>query len=128
MIDCSHGNSEKKHERQISVAEDVAKQLASLETAHNILGVMIESNLVEGKQSIPVEGPTFLKYGQSITDACISWTATIGVLDRLREGVQARRKLRKFHANGYSNGPTVHIPISNSDFNHLNSLPSLASR
>jgi len=125
MIDCSHGNSEKKHERQIIVAEDVAKQLASPETAHNILGVMIESHLVEGKQSIPVEGPSFLKYGQSITDACISWQDTVKILDRLRQGVQDRRKLR-LSLNGHSNGPTIHIPIS--DFNNLDQLPSNANR
>ncbi|CAD6568423.1 MAG: hypothetical protein CYPHOPRED_002559 [Cyphobasidiales sp. Tagirdzhanova-0007] len=94
MIDCSHGNSQKKHERQIIVADDVVKQLASLETAFSIAGVMIESNLVEGSQKIPPEGPAGLKYGQSITDACLDWEATVKVLDNLREGVRARRQLR----------------------------------
>lgn len=68
MIDCSHGNSEKKHDRQPLVAEDVANQLGNAETGFAIAGVMIESNLVEGKQAIPAEGPAGLKYGQSVTD------------------------------------------------------------
>jgi 3-deoxy-7-phosphoheptulonate synthase len=59
------------------------------------MGVMIESNLVEGRQDIPVSGPVGLKYGQSVTDACISWEMTVPVLDRLREGVRARRELFK---------------------------------
>lgn len=56
------------------------------------MGVMIESNLVEGRQDIPASGPAGLKYGQSVTDACISWETTVPVLDRLREGVRARRE------------------------------------
>jgi 3-deoxy-7-phosphoheptulonate synthase len=56
-----------------------------------IMGVMIESNLVEGRQDIPAAGPTGLKYGQSVTDACISWESTIPALDLLRRGVQSRR-------------------------------------
>ena len=56
-----------------------------------ILGVMIESNIHEGKQSVPPEGPAGLKYGVSITDACISLEQTLPLLDNLREGVKARR-------------------------------------
>jgi 3-deoxy-7-phosphoheptulonate synthase len=56
------------------------------------MGVMLESNLLEGRQDIPAAGPAGLKYGQSVTDACISWEQTVPILDRLREGVQARRK------------------------------------
>ncbi|GAA5968723.1 hypothetical protein JCM21900_000451 [Sporobolomyces salmonicolor] len=93
MIDCSHGNSEKKHERQVIVADSIAQQLGDRETCENIMGVMIESHLVEGKQSIPASGPHNLVYGQSVTDACINWTTTVQVLDNLRAGVQARRKL-----------------------------------
>lgn len=52
---------------------------------------MIESNLVEGRQDIGSGGVEGLTYGQSITDACISWDTTVGVLERLREGVRARR-------------------------------------
>ncbi|CAE6484272.1 unnamed protein product [Rhizoctonia solani] len=91
MIDCSHGNSSKQHQRQVEVADDIASQLESSDTAPYIMGVMIESNLVEGRQNIPSTGPAGLKYGQSVTDACISWETTIPVLDRLRAGVQARR-------------------------------------
>ena len=56
------------------------------------MGVMIESNLIEGRQDIPASGPAGLKYGQSVTDACISWESTVPVLDRLREGVRGRRE------------------------------------
>jgi len=91
MIDCSHGNSSKQHEKQVEVANDIAVQLESSDTAPFIIGVMIESNLVEGRQNLPPSGRAGLKYGQSVTDACISWEATVPVLERLREGVRARR-------------------------------------
>ncbi|KDE05598.1 3-deoxy-7-phosphoheptulonate synthase [Microbotryum lychnidis-dioicae p1A1 Lamole] len=91
MIDCSHGNSEKKHERQVIVADSIAEQLGNSRTASNIIGVMIESHLVAGKQSIPAEGPVGLTYGQSVTDACIDWQTTVQVLDTLRKGVHQRR-------------------------------------
>ncbi|KAF7979672.1 hypothetical protein HWV62_41667 [Athelia sp. TMB] len=100
MIDCSHGNSSKQHQKQVEVAEDIAKQLESGETAPYIMGVMVESNLVEGRQDIPASGPAGLKYGQSVTDACISWETTVPLLNRLREGVQGRRKLVKAQALG----------------------------
>ncbi|KAG6918320.1 hypothetical protein DXG01_015178 [Tephrocybe rancida] len=91
MIDCSHGNSSKQHGKQVEVAADIATQLESEDTASMIMGVMLESNLVEGRQDIPPSGPSGLKYGQSVTDACLSWEATVPALDRLREGVRARR-------------------------------------
>ena len=74
--------------------------MESEETSSMIMGVMLESNLVEGRQDIPASGPAELRYGQSVTDACISWEATIPVLERLREGVRARRELvkRKFRS------------------------------
>jgi len=100
MIDCSHGNSSKQHQRQVVVAEDVAKQLESGETSNMIMGVMLESNLVEGRQDIPASGPAGLKYGQSVTDACIAWESTVGVLDRLREGVRSRRENVRRSARG----------------------------
>lgn len=59
------------------------------------MGVMLESNLVEGRQDIPPNGLASLKYGQSVTDACISWETTIPTLERLREGVRGRRALAK---------------------------------
>lgn len=69
-----------------------ANQLESGDTANKIMGVMIESNLVEGRQDIPPDGPAGLKYGQSVTDACIAWDATVQALDRLRAAVQVRRE------------------------------------
>ncbi|KAA1137450.1 hypothetical protein PGTUg99_015733 [Puccinia graminis f. sp. tritici] len=91
MVDCSHGNSEKKHERQLVVAEDLANQLENPETQDSIMGVMIESNLVEGKQSLEALGPNKLAYGQSITDACLDWESTKKALDRLKAAVSQRR-------------------------------------
>ncbi|KAF8158353.1 hypothetical protein B0H34DRAFT_708400 [Crassisporium funariophilum] len=98
MIDCSHGNSSKQHHKQVEVAVDIARQMESEDTSSNIMGVMLESNLVEGRQDIPIHGHTGLKYGQSVTDACISWQVTVPVLERLREGVRARRELVKANA------------------------------
>ncbi|KAJ3115187.1 hypothetical protein HK098_007039 [Nowakowskiella sp. JEL0407] len=100
MIDCSHGNSSKDHKRQGVVAQDIANQLADKSadsTGNNIFGVMIESHINEGRQNIPSEGPKALKYGVSITDACIGWEDTIKVLDALREGVRARRSGKSDH-------------------------------
>jgi len=87
MVDCSHGNSEKKHENQMKVVKSLEEQLSTgKKEAGNIVGVMLESNLVAGKQSIPSSGPQDLTYGQSVTDACIDWETTVEALDRLRKG------------------------------------------
>ncbi|KAI7816450.1 3-deoxy-7-phosphoheptulonate synthase [Gamsiella multidivaricata] len=92
MIDCSHGNSSKVFSRQMIVAEDIAKQLATSDISGDaITGVMIESHLKEGRQDIPESGPQGLVYGQSVTDACISWENTVELLNNLREGVRQRR-------------------------------------
>ncbi|ETW81765.1 hypothetical protein HETIRDRAFT_318732 [Heterobasidion irregulare TC 32-1] len=107
MIDCSHGNSSKQHRRQIDVAEDIAQQLESGDTGSFIMGVMLESNIVEGRQDIPAAGPVGLKYGQSVTDACISWEATVPVLDRLREGVRGRRNAVWKAARGINAGSEI---------------------
>eukprot|EP01136_Pigoraptor_vietnamica_P012386 Opistho-1_new@52254 len=72
MIDCSHGNSLKLHTNQPKVAHDIAEQLAT--GCDDIFGVMIESNLCEGRQNVPPGGPSQLEYGKSITDACVGWT------------------------------------------------------
>jgi len=89
MIDCSHANSQKKHDNQPIVAKDIADQMAA--GCQEIFGVMIESNLTEGRQDL-VEGQADkLKYGVSITDACINWAATEGVLKVLADAVNARR-------------------------------------
>lgn len=87
MIDCSHGNSRKDYRRQAEVACEVADQIAS--GAPSICGVMLESHLVEGRQDL-VEGKP-LTYGQSITDACISWEATVPILEQLATAIRQRR-------------------------------------
>ena len=87
MIDFSHGNSEKDHERQALVAADVAAQLAA--GSDNIFGVMMESHIVAGRQDL-VAGRA-ATYGQSITDACVSWETTTQILGQLAEAVRARR-------------------------------------
>ncbi|KAM7187134.1 hypothetical protein V8F33_011392 [Rhypophila sp. PSN 637] len=81
MVDCSHGNSLKNHKNQPKVAAELAEQIEKGEQA--IMGVMIESNIGEGNQKVPKEGPQGLKYGVSITDACIGWEDTTSVLDLL---------------------------------------------
>ena len=91
MVDFSHANSGKQHERQRDVCRDVATQLASGEEA--LSGVMIESHLVAGRQDV-VEGRP-LVYGQSITDACIGWDDTVEMLEELAEAVAARRANRR---------------------------------
>jgi len=89
MIDCSHGNSSKVPRNQISVASNIANQIAV--GSHNIIGVMIESNIVEGRQDIPLAGPSGLLYGQSITDGCINFGDTEIVLQNLAIAVRTRR-------------------------------------
>ena len=87
MIDFSHANSGKDHHKQGSVCRDVADQLAGGD--RRIMGVMIESNLVAGSQSL-VNGKA-LVYGQSITDACIDWAETHTLLRELASAVKKRR-------------------------------------
>ncbi len=91
MVDCSHANSSKQHQRQIDVAKDIASQLAS--GSHQIFGVMIESHINEGAQKFTPgkDNPADLQYGTSITDACINWNDSVNVLDILAEGVKKRR-------------------------------------
>lgn len=90
MVDCSHGNSLKDHKNQPKVAKVLGDQIRDGETA--IMGVMIESNINEGAQKVPAEGKSGLKYGVSITDACINWEDTEVVLKDLAEAVAARRE------------------------------------
>jgi 3-deoxy-7-phosphoheptulonate synthase len=87
MIDFSHANSLKQCHRQIIVGEDVAGQIASGD--HRIMGVMIESHLKAGRQDV-IDGQP-LTYGQSITDACLSWDDTLPLLKSLAEAVKKRR-------------------------------------
>ncbi|MGH8018073.1 MAG: 3-deoxy-7-phosphoheptulonate synthase [Opitutaceae bacterium] len=88
MVDCSHANSGRDPARQALVAADLAAQIAAGERA--LVGVMLESNLVEGRQDAG-QGKS-LVFGQSVTDACIGWTDTTEVLRVLASAVRARRK------------------------------------
>jgi 3-deoxy-7-phosphoheptulonate synthase len=88
MIDLSHANSNKDYKRQGIVCHDVAGQIAA--GNKNIIGVMLESNLVAGAQKFLPGQP--LVYGQSITDSCIDWAETKTLLKELAESVKARRK------------------------------------
>ncbi|KAF9435559.1 3-deoxy-7-phosphoheptulonate synthase [Entomortierella beljakovae] len=89
MVDCSHGNSRKQHRNQISVSADLANQIRAGDKS--IIGLMIESNLVEGRQDVGPEGREGLTYGQSITDACVNWDDTVKMLEDLAEAVRVRR-------------------------------------
>jgi 3-deoxy-7-phosphoheptulonate synthase len=90
MVDCSHGNCMQDGERQKAVINDVCEQVACGDVS--IMGVMVESNLVDGRQ-VFVEGKKhLLDYGKSITDACIGWDATVLQLKNLSDAVVKRRK------------------------------------
>jgi len=89
MIDVSHANSGKDHRNQPAVTRAVADQVAAGATV--VLGVMIESHLVAGRQEQVAGKP--LAYGQSITDACIDWETSAGLLDELAAAVRARRRV-----------------------------------
>ncbi|GAB3720283.1 3-deoxy-7-phosphoheptulonate synthase [Nocardiopsis oceani] len=88
MIDASHANSGKDHVRQVAVAQGIAAQVA--EGQKGITGVMLESYLEEGAQKLG--DPAELTYGQSITDKCMGWDTTEGVLANLADAVRQRRK------------------------------------
>ena len=87
MVDASHANSGKTHENQPGVVADLCAQIAGGSRA--IMGVMIESHLVAGRQDIV--GGRALTYGQSVTDACVDWQTSVGMLDALAAAVSARR-------------------------------------
>jgi len=87
MIDASHANSGKQHDHQLAVADAIAAQLEAGES--RIVGVMVESHLVAGRQDLVPGKP--LVYGQSITDACLGWDDSVRLLDRLAAGVRGRR-------------------------------------
>ena len=90
MVDCSHANSQKDHQKQMDVAEVVAEQIAK--GNKNLMGVMIESHLVAGRQD--VEEGKELVFGQSITDACINWDDSVAVLRTLADAVKQRRTVK----------------------------------
>ncbi|MBB1076437.1 3-deoxy-7-phosphoheptulonate synthase [Rhodoferax sp. 4810] len=91
MVDCSHANSSKQHEKQIDVARDIAAQISG--GARQVFGVMVESHLNAGAQKFtPGKDKTEkLTYGQSITDACLGWDDSLQVLEVLSQAVLARR-------------------------------------
>ena len=90
MVDLSHANSSKEYKRQLPIAQDVANQLAAGDD--RIVGVMVESHLVEGRQNLEPGKP--LEYGISITDACLGWEDSIKVLEVLAQGVRTRRLVK----------------------------------
>jgi 3-deoxy-7-phosphoheptulonate synthase len=90
MIDCSHSNSQKMYQRQVDVAREVARQVASGED--RIFGVMVESHLKAGRQDLVPGKP--LVYGQSITDACIGWEDSVPLLRNLADAVRQRRLVK----------------------------------
>jgi 3-deoxy-7-phosphoheptulonate synthase len=91
MIDVSHGNSSKRPENQPGVVDDIARQIEGGE--RRIVGVMVESHLVGGRQDLTPGGR--LVYGQSITDGCIDWATSVRVLERLAGAVEKRRSQAK---------------------------------
>ncbi len=93
MVDCSHANSSKQHQKQIEVARDIGSQIAG--GSHSIFGVMVESHLEDGAQKFNPgkDKAQDLRYGQSITDACLGWDASLEVLAGLSAAVKARRSV-----------------------------------
>jgi len=94
MVDCSHANSSKQHEKQLDVANDIAAQVAG--GSSRVFGVMIESHLQAGAQKFTPgkDAPSALAYGQSITDACLGWDDSLESLEVLSQAVKARRVRR----------------------------------
>jgi len=93
MVDCSHANSSKQHERQRDVARDIAGQIAG--GSRSVFGVMIEGHLQAGAQKFTPgkDDPAALEYGKSITDACLGWDDSVACLAELASAVQARRSV-----------------------------------
>ncbi len=91
MVDCSHANSSKQHERQVDVARDIAAQISG--GSRHIFGLMVESHIHAGAQKFTPgkDEVAALEYGKSITDACIGWDDSLTVLDVLSQAVKARR-------------------------------------
>ena len=91
MVDCSHANSSKQHEKQLEVARDIAAQVAG--GSRQVFGVMVESHLRPGAQKFTAgkDKAKALEYGKSITDACLGWDDSLALLDALSAAVLARR-------------------------------------
>lgn len=93
MVDCSHANSSKQHEKQLEVARDIGTQISG--GSKSIFGVMVESHLHAGAQKFTPgkDDATKLEYGKSITDACLGWDDSLSALEALSQAVLARRAL-----------------------------------
>ncbi|MES1980802.1 MAG: 3-deoxy-7-phosphoheptulonate synthase [Pseudomonadota bacterium] len=91
MVDCSHANSSKQHEKQLDVARDIANQVSG--GSKQVFGLMVESHLHAGAQKFTPgkDDSSKLEYGKSITDACLSWDDSLKVLDVLSQAVETRR-------------------------------------
>jgi len=91
MVDCSHANSSKQHERQLTVAQEIAAQISG--GSRSVFGVMVESHLQGGAQKFTPgkDDASALQYGQSITDACLGWDDSLKTLEVLSESVRTRR-------------------------------------
>jgi 3-deoxy-7-phosphoheptulonate synthase len=91
MVDCSHANSSKQHEKQLDVARDIAAQITAGSTS--VFGVMVESHLQAGAQKFTPgkDDAAKLEYGKSITDACLGWDDSLASLEVLSQAVKARR-------------------------------------
>ena len=89
MVDCSHANSSKQHEKQLGVVRDIAAQISG--GSRNVFGVMIESHIEAGAQKFTAgkDRPDELVYGQSITDACLGWSDSVAALDVLSSAVRS---------------------------------------
>jgi 3-deoxy-7-phosphoheptulonate synthase len=92
MVDCSHANSSKQHEKQIEVAQNIADQIRG--GSNQVFGLMVESHIEAGAQKFTPGKDDIhkLRYGQSITDACLGWDHSVQVAELLAQAVQARRK------------------------------------
>jgi 3-deoxy-7-phosphoheptulonate synthase len=93
MVDCSHANSSKQHEKQVEVAGDIAAQISC--GSRSVFGVMVESHLNAGAQKFTPgkDKASALEYGKSITDACLGWDDSLKSLDLLSTAVKARQAL-----------------------------------
>jgi 3-deoxy-7-phosphoheptulonate synthase len=91
MVDCSHANSSKQHEKQLDVARDIAAQISA--GSKSVFGVMVESHLKAGAQKFTPgkDDSSKLEYGKSITDACLGWDDSLASLEVLSQAVKARR-------------------------------------
>lgn len=91
MVDCSHANSSKQHEKQVDVSREIAAQIAK--GSRSVFGVMVESHLNGGAQKFTPgkDDAAALEYGKSITDACIGWGDSLNVLEMLSDAVRTRR-------------------------------------